>query len=193
MSFFRLTIRATDGAAAFKLLPYHVPPRPSEAKEQHSSWTTMMTQRMLPAYGFFFAQVNEDVFERIARQGYVLIGQERVPAGELTAAHDFTGIHAPVGVFLAAGKAIRHRPGRLRLSVLDVAPLMTYLAGQPIPDDMEGQLQRALIDPGYFERHPPGAISAAKAPRLPPEKGAAAAGEEDVETTKKLRALGYIQ
>jgi predicted AlkP superfamily phosphohydrolase/phosphomutase len=187
------TIRADDGAAAFKLLPHHVPPRPSEIEGEPSSWTTMITQRMLPAYAFFFAQVNEDVFERIAREGYVVIGQKRVPRSELTAPHDFVGTHSQIGVFLAAGKAIRHRPGRLRLSVLDVAPLMTYLAGQPIPDDMEGQFQRALIDPDYLENHPPGSIQAAKAPRLPPEKGIPAAGDKDMETTEKLRALGYIQ
>jgi len=184
------TFRSNDGAAAFRILPYHVPPRPGElvAKE-----VLRITPDLLPAHAFLVAQPDEEVFERIAREGSLLIGGERVPLGEIATAHDFTGTHAPIGIFLAAGPAVRHHARRLRLSVLDVAPLMMYLAGQPIPDDMEGQLQRALIDPDHFERHPPATIEAARAPRLPDDKGGAAGVGEDAETREKLRALGYIQ
>lgn len=152
-----------------------------------------MTPDLLPAHAFLVAQADEEVFERIAREGSLLIGGERVAMDELATAHDFTGTHSPIGIFLAAGPAIRHHSRRLRLSVLDVAPLMMYLAGQPVPDDMEGQLQRAVIDPDHLERNPPATIEAARAPRLPDEKGGAAGAEEDAETREKLRALGYIQ
>lgn len=184
------TLRSSDGAAAFQILPYHIPPRPGElAAEQ----VLRITPDLLPAHAFLVARPDEEVFERIAREGSLLIGRERVPLDEVATAHDFTGTHSPIGIFLAAGPAIRHHSRRLRLSVLDVAPLMMYLAGQPIPNDMEGQLQPALIDPDHLERDPPATIEAARAPRLPNEKGGAAGAGEDAETREKLRALGYIQ
>ncbi|HEX6899386.1 MAG TPA: alkaline phosphatase family protein [Thermoanaerobaculia bacterium] len=183
------TIRSSDGAAAFRILSRHVPPRPGElAAEQ-----VRITPDLLPAHAFLIAQPDEEVFERIAREGSLWIGGERIPMDELATAHDFTGAHSRIGIFLAAGPAIRHHSRRLRLSALDVAPLMMYLAGQPVPGDMEGRLQRALIDPDHLERDPPDTIEAAKAPRLPDEKGGAAGAREDAETSEKLRALGYIQ
>lgn len=190
ISGFLETIRSSDGAAAFRILPYHLPPEPGELAVKE---VLRITPDLLPAHAFLVAQPDEEVFERIAREGSLWIGGERVPMEELATAHDFTGAHSRIGIFLAAGPAIRHHARRLRLSVLDVAPLMMYLAGQPIPDDMEGQLQRALIDPDHFERNPPATIEAARAPRLPDEKGGAAGAGEDAETSEKLRALGYIQ
>lgn len=184
------TIRSSDGAAAFRILPYHIPPRPGELAVQE---VLKVTPEMLPAHAFLVAQPDEEVFERIAHESSLLIGGERVAMDELATAHDFTGAHLPIGIFLAAGPAIRHHSRRLRLSVLDVAPLMMYLAGQPVPNDMEGQLQRALIDPDHLERDPPATIEAARAPRLPDDKGSAAKAGEDAETSEKLRALGYIQ
>ncbi len=183
-------IRSSDGAAAFQILPYHIPPQPGElaAKE-----VLKITPDLLPAHAFLVARPDEEVFERIAREGSLRIGGERVAMAELATAHDFTGTHSPIGIFLAAGPAIRHHSRRLRLSVLDVAPLMMYLAGQPVPSDMEGQLQRALIDQDYLERDPPVTIEASRAPRLPDDKGGAAGAGENAETREKLRALGYIQ
>ena len=187
---FLKTVRSSDGAAAFRILPYHIPPRPGEVAAEQ---VLRMTPDLLPAHAFLVVQADEEVFERIAREGSLLIGGERVALDAVATAHDFTGTHAPIGVFLAAGPAIRHHSRRLRLSVLDVAPLMIYLAGQPVPGDMEGQLQQVLIDPDHLERNPPATIEATRAPRLPDEKGGAAGAGEDAETREKLRALGYIQ
>lgn len=187
---FLKTLRSSDGAAAFRILPYHVPPRPGELAVKE---VLKVTPDLLPAHAFLVAQPDEEVFERIAHEGSLLIGGERVAMDELATAHDFTGTHSPIGIFLAAGPAIRHHSRRLRLSVLDVAPLMMYLAGQPVPNDMAGRLQRALIDPDHLERDPPATIEAARAPRLPDDQGSAAKAGEDAETSEKLRALGYIQ
>ena len=154
---------------------------------------TRTMERLRPAYAFLVASPVPETLERMGREGVVRIGDRRFPAERFATAHDFTGAHNPVGIFLAAGKAIRHRPGRARLSVLDIAPLMTWLAGQPIPGDFEGRLPRALLDPGYLERYPPRHVSAVQAPRLPPEPGMPGTpGAADAETEERLRALGYI-
>ena len=152
-----------------------------------------MIERLPPAYAYFIAYPTTDVLERIGREGVMRIGDRRFPAERFATAHDHTGEHNPVGIFLAAGRAIRHREGRARLSVLDIAPLMTYLAGQPIPGDFEGRLPRALLDPGYLDRHPPREVSATAAPLLPAEPGRPGKpAEADAETEERLRALGYI-
>src|SRR4030095_14467607 len=49
------------------------------------------------------------------------------PAGRRAAPAAFTGRHAPPAVFLAAGGPVAKRAERLRLSVLDVAPLLLHL------------------------------------------------------------------
>ena len=186
------SIRASDGSPAFELDVVHVPERPSEARDRPRMLVRTM-QRLQPAYAFFIAVPVANTLERIGQEGKVRIGDRSFPAERFATAHDFTGEHNPVGIFLAAGKAIRHRPGRVRLSVLDIAPLMTYLAGQPIPGDFEGRLPRALLDPGYLERHPPRQVSADQAPRLPAEPGRPGTpGAVDTETEERLRALGYI-
>ncbi len=186
------SIRAADGSPAFEVDVVHVPERPSEARDRPKMLVRTM-QRLLPAYAFLVASPVPETLERIERERRVRIGGRSFPAERFATAHDFTGVHNPVGIFLAAGKAIRHRPGRVRLSVLDIAPLMTYLAGQPIPGDFEGRLPRALLDPGYLERHPPRQVSADQAPRLPAEPGMPGTpGAADAETEERLRALGYI-
>lgn len=186
------SVRAPGGDPVFKLDVVHVPERPEEARQRPELRRTMM-KRQQPAYAFFIADPVPAALDRMAREGSVEVGGTRLPAAEFAAGHDFSGDHDPIGVFIAAGGAIRHRPGRMRLSVLDVAPIMTYLAGQPIPDDYEGKLPRALFEPGWLERHPPRTIPASQAPRLAGEKGqgpGGAAGDKELE--ERLRALGYI-
>ena len=186
------SVRTADGSPVFTLDVIHRPERPSEARERPAMLLRMI-ERLPPAYAYFIAYPKTDILERIGREGVVRIGDRRFPAERFATAHDFTGEHNPVGIFLAAGRAIRHREGRARLSVLDIAPLMTYLAGQPIPGDFEGRLPRALLDPGYLDRHPPREVSAAEAPLLPAEPGRPGkSGAADAETEERLRALGYI-
>jgi hypothetical protein len=70
------------------------------------------------------------------------------------------------------------------------------LANQPIPDDLEGHLDRDLIEPTYLRSHHPRQIKASEVPTLDPIEGAegesATSAEEESELNKKLRALGYI-
>lgn len=186
---FFATVRTASGDPVFTQDVLHMPPRPSEVRTRMELRRAMIKNQS-PAYAFFMADPVPGVLDRIAGEGVFEIAGASQPTDKFAAAHDFSGDHDPIGVFVAAGKAIRHRPGRLRLSVLDIAPLMTYLAGQPVPDDYEGQLPRMLIDPEWLERHPPRTIPAAKVPRLPDDRRAPAGSDKEVE--ERLRALGYI-
>ncbi len=183
------TVRTKDGDPVFTQDFLHMPPSPGEIRPRHEL-RRMLIKNQSPAHAFFMADPVPGVLDRLAAEGTFQIAGAAVRTDEFAAVHDFSGDHDPIGVFLAAGKAIRHRPGRLRLSVLDVAPLMTYLAGQPIPDDYEGQLPKMLFDPDWLARHAPGTIPAARVPRLPDDRRGAPT--EDKELEERLRALGYI-
>lgn len=189
LSDFFATVRTASGDPVFTQDVIHQPELPSEVKTR-PDLRQQMIKNQQPAYAFFMADPVPGVLDRIAKEGTLTIGGQPFPAGRFASVHDFSGDHDPIGVFIAAGTAFGHREGRVRLSVLDVAPLMAYLAGQPIPDDLEGKMPRAVIDPEWLERHPPRSIPASQVPRLPDDKRGGAANDREVE--ERLRALGYI-
>jgi arylsulfatase A-like enzyme len=146
-----------------------------------------------PAHGWVVARFEVDALERLWPDALVSLAGETLRADRLVYRETFDGGHHPTAVFLAAGGPIRRRAGRGRLSVLDVAPLLVYLAGQPIPDDLEGELPRDWIDPAHLAAHPPEAIAASAAPRLAPSEVAPAPEIGDAEMLERLRSLGYLE
>ena len=92
-----------------------------------------------PAYARVFATLQADPAEALWPDGEVTVAERRVPVSEVAWLHEMTGDHDPVGVFLAAGRGILDSDERIALSVLDVAPLLFYLAGRPLPDDLDGE------------------------------------------------------
>jgi predicted AlkP superfamily phosphohydrolase/phosphomutase len=169
------------------------PAEDGETAEDLAPWMVDMMASRLPAFAFLFAAGVPEVLDELWPDGTVEIGGERQPLAAFAAPHVFTGVHDPVGIFFAAGPAIRHRPRRDRLSVLDVAPLLTYLAGQPLPDDLEGRPDPTWIEPDHLARHPPRGVAAAEAPRLPPEADVTTGAEDDEDVKRRLRALGYLE
>ena len=146
-----------------------------------------------PAHGWVVARFEADALERLWPDAAVSLAGESLRADRLAYRETFDGKHHPTALFIAAGGPIRHHTERRRLSVLDVAPLLVYLAGQPIPDDLEGHLPRDWIDPAYLAAHPPGAIAAAAAPRLAPSEAAPTPAVGDSEMLERLRSLGYLE
>jgi len=56
--------------------------------------------------------------------------------------------HRPHGIFVAAGKSIKHDELIHGSSLLDIAPTVLTLLGQAVPDDMDGKaLTRILAEP----------------------------------------------
>jgi hypothetical protein len=187
---FLLTARTIGGKPLFDV---RVIAEPTRALAETLPWPlSQAVKGQLPAYAFVFAVPISQTMDPLARESAVTVAGEQVALGRFGAPQEFSGDHDPVGIFLAAGGAIRHVPERLRLSVLDVAPLLAYLAGQPIPDDLEGKLPRVLFVPQQLAANPPRVVPAAQLPRLA-EDGAAAVTEYDPEIEKRLRSLGYLQ
>jgi hypothetical protein len=146
-----------------------------------------LVERSSPAHGWLLARPDQPLLERVCPDGALTTVGGPVRCGELAHVEEFSGAHDPTAVFLAAGGPIRHRAGRGRLHVLDLAPLIVYLAGQPIPNDLEGRLPSWLLDPGYLHRHPPAKIAMRDTVRRGTGKA-----EEDPELVRRLRSLGYV-
>jgi hypothetical protein len=147
-----------------------------------------LVRRSPPAYAWVLARPDEALLERVCPDGKVTALGGSATCGALAHVEEFSGAHDPTAVFFAAGGPIRHLDRRDRLHVLDLAPLITYLAGQPIPDDLEGRLPARILDPAYLKSHPPARIRARGLVR----RGGSAKAPQDPELERRLRALGYV-
>jgi predicted AlkP superfamily phosphohydrolase/phosphomutase len=99
------------------------------------------------------------------------------------------GTHRPNGVFAAAGPGVRRNASLAPLSILDVAPLLLYTLGLPIPADLEGRFPSEVFE---------AAVIRDAAPRVGPHTVRPGVGIAKLEPAAKaliaqrLRALGYI-
>ncbi len=188
------TVRDPSGAPVFETFTVHPQTADAAIPEDlgdYADFARRLIQRFEPAHAFIFARPVQARLDP-APGAEIEVAGERYPLARLATSHEFAGAHHPTGIFLAAGSAFRPRTERTRLSVIDVAPLLTYLAGQPIPDDLEGQLREALFDPDHLRRIPPRSVPAAEAPSLNDGDQRGGAADEDSELRKRLEALGYV-
>jgi hypothetical protein len=142
------------------------------------------------AHAYVLVRPNDAALESAWPDGRVRVAGRTVALAELVDGDGFSGRHHPTALFLAAGGALRHVPQRGRLSVLDVAPLVAYLADAGIPDDLEGRLPEEWIEPGVLARRPPRRVAAEALPRLPAPD---AADAPDAVLLERLRSMGYVE
>jgi predicted AlkP superfamily phosphohydrolase/phosphomutase len=107
---------------------------------------------------------------------------------------EVSGTHRPNGVFAAHGPGIRGGSVAAPLSILDVAPLVLYSLGLPIPDDLEGRVSEEILDARHLQAYP----VVAGPPTKPPAEGAdrkqdALEADVEDEVIKQLKALGYME
>ena len=118
------------------------------------------------------------------------------PSEEILAQRDRArGHHRWEGTFIAAGPGIRQGHHAPELSLVDVAPLLLYQLGLPVPDDVAGQLPAAIFEDGELERRPQQMVAAAAAPA---DLGASAKDlaldpAEQAALMDRLKALGYVE
>ena len=96
-----------------------------------------------------------------------------------------SGCHRREGIFIAAGAGIRSSVELPEASILDLAPTIMHLLGEPVPMVMDGRvLSEGLVDPA------PVRFSDDEAAGMADEKGFDAAEAEQIE--ERLRGLGYL-
>lgn len=118
-----------------------------------------------------------------APQGLRLVRPgERDPRG-------VTASHRPHGILVTAGPAVRPGAEVPDLGMVDIGATLLYLAGEPLPEDLDGQVARNLWDTGKDpETQEPASASGAAA-------GAGAVpytSEEQDAVEARLRDLGYM-
>lgn len=96
-----------------------------------------------------------------------------------------SGCHRREGIFIAAGAGIRQGVVLPEASILDLAPTLLHLLGEPVPRVMDGRvLSEALVDAAPVTYEDEGESAMAD------ERGFDAAEAEQIE--ERLRGLGYL-
>lgn len=105
-----------------------------------------------------------------------------------------TGSHRPEGVLIANGPGMRRNEGLAELSILDVAPLLLYSLGTPVPDDLEGQRYTDVIEPAFLATHRVGrAATGAATEELSAPFETVWSEEDEALVLRRLQALGYVE
>ncbi len=98
--------------------------------------------------------------------------------------------HTMNGICLIKGPLVRPGVQLSEASIVDVAPTVLYLMGEPIPDDMDGRVLSEAINPEWFAEHPPQYVAGqARAHDLDVPTYA---DEESEQVEERLRGLGYL-
>jgi predicted AlkP superfamily phosphohydrolase/phosphomutase len=114
------------------------------------------------------------------------------------------GTHRPNGIFIGRGPDIKAGEHIEPISILDMTPLMLYLAGIPIPSDIEGRLPTEIIQESSLKVHPVAYGERTYSPALYGQstagsQGETAQGEEEASEDQKaalmeqLKLLGYLE
>jgi hypothetical protein len=107
-----------------------------------------------------------------------------------------TGTHRPQGIFAARGPGLRRGVRLAPLSLLDVAPLILYTLGLPIPAEWEGCAPLDAYEPATVQARPVQTAVAVGRPatqRAPAEAEAGLDDDGEREIMGRLRALGYLE
>ncbi len=142
-------------------------------------------------HGVVIARPRDETVASVWPDTKVLVADREVPVTKLFDHQEFTGTHHPTAVLIVAGGPVRQIEERQSASVLDIAPLVFYLAGEPLPDDLEGQVPTAWLDLqvlGPVERRPAGEFPELERPSARPDSP-----EQKRELDEKLRSLGYVE
>jgi predicted AlkP superfamily phosphohydrolase/phosphomutase len=105
--------------------------------------------------------------------------------------HLYVGSHRHEGIFALAGPSAANAP-RTEIGILDVAPTLLYLLGEPLPAGLEGRVVAEAIAADVLERRPfdyddDGDSEFESA-------GAESYSEEEAEEVqRRLRGLGYVE
>jgi predicted AlkP superfamily phosphohydrolase/phosphomutase len=113
---------------------------------------------------------------------------EVVALGEL--ARDLSGVHTMDGVFIASGPGIRRGAVLTGSQIIDLAPTILHLLGQPVPSAMDGRVLTEIFEPEYAAAHPVCYTDEASHWAL---EDVMVSDADDAAMRDKLRGLGYIE
>ena len=106
-----------------------------------------------------------------------------------------SGTHRPEGIFIGRGPGLRRGVSLPSLSILDIAPLLLYSLGLPVPAEMEGRVPVEALEPAMLLARPVQVERSANPALMPSYQDDEPALDEEgeAEVLRRLQALGYIE
>ncbi len=164
-----------------------VPPHPGSTDADRRRFGRLVSESYRAvdrALGEVMAAFGDGNVIIVSDHGFVLVGDPADPASYY---HHTTG---PDGIFVAAGPAFR--PGRVEgLTVYDVLPLLLYLKGFPVAQDLAGHVPLQAFRDTFRQERPPTFIASYGGREA--DAGGAGTRAVDDEVLERLRALGYVK
>ena len=112
--------------------------------------------------------------------------RERRPSTE----SEWGGTHRRDGILIAHGKSFKKGAEIQGARLIDMAPTILYLMGQPVPEDMDGRVLEELFEPAFIAANP---VQVGGSEGLKGGQGAQYSDEEAAIVEERLKALGYIE
>jgi hypothetical protein len=104
-----------------------------------------------------------------------------------------SGTHRLNGMVLFWGKGIRTSAKLKDAQIIDLAPTMLQLMGEPVPQDMDGRvLTQALLSEYGAAQQAEGLASTEALPFLPTTADDPLSDEDEALIKERLRGLGYV-
>ena len=135
-------------------------------------------------------------FEYNTRRGYGTEGDSLLGSSlECSDVSDYSslqksGTHHLKGIFIAKGPSIKNRASLAGARIIDLAPTILYLLGEPILGDMDGRIIEEIIQDDLLVTHPIRVDSV----DMDEAVGPSSYGEDEEQYIReKLRGLGYIE
>src|SRR6266478_6259348 len=112
--------------------------------------------------------------------------RERRPSTE----SEWGGTHRRDGVLIAHGEPFKKGAEIQGARLIDIAPTILHLMGQPVPEDMDGRVLEELFEPAFMTRNP---IRVRVSELSDGGQGAQYTDEEAAIVEERLKGLGYIE
>lgn len=115
----------------------------------------------------------------------VLIQERRPPEGS-----EWGGTHRLEGILIAQGPAFRKGAQIKGACLIDMAPSILHLMGQPVPNDMDGRVLEELFKPSFMAKNP---VRKGESDDSESSRTAEYSAEETAIVEQRLKDLGYIE
>jgi len=144
---------------------------------------------LLKLEGKPFIEPSPDIHLRLRDGGFVSI----LKSQEIVVPRKHAdGTHRPNGIFIGRGPHLQPGIQVRPLNLLDITPLMLYLLGLPVPDDLEGEVPAAVLRDEALTTQAVTRKSTTLAPDVPAGSDREATPEEREALMKQLQLLGYM-
>ena len=136
-----------------------------------------------------FIDQAADLFVDLKGCEYVI--QKEIYSKELFGpAKTHSGTHRHEGILILKGDGIKKNYSVTDARIIDIAPMILYSLGIPVPEDMDGRVLNDVFMEEHLKHHP---VTFCDAAEFEVKEGDGdAGGEESEEMKKALRNLGYL-